>query len=384
MALDPAQMRIVVVGAGCFGLSSAIRLLQAGYRSVVILSRHRTPHTTSDGAGALWRPVIDADDVMAPLYDRWGQHTLSVLAAILRDFGHIDTGCSWVNGYEFGQSPLPTPLFARYIPGFREVDKAELHQLNIPGTFAFNYTSIIADMTTYLPLLHRQFEQMGGEYVEGELDSFSPPYSHSSPLVSTLLSSAGLVVNCSGLAPTKLLNDSHMRPVRGYLVRVSAPFLHHWLYSNDSKAYVFPRHRDCVLGGTFDVNCDDTNTSNTVRDDVLERCTAVVPDIRRCQILNEWVGLRPWRDVLRLELEWPNGTVEQLEAEGRQRLDVQAAGCSVPLIHNYGAGGSGMTIHWGCAEEVVQLARRVAPPENSTTVMHGEEHGFAVPPLKSL
>ena len=377
-------MRIVVVGAGCFGLSSAIRLLQAGYQSVVVLSRHRTPHTTSDGAGALWRPVIDADDVMAPLYDRWGQRTLTVLAAILRDFGHIATGSSWVNGYEFGNESLPVPLFAQYIPGFRKVAQDELQQLNIPGTYAFNYNSIIADMTTYLPFLHRQFEQLGGEYIEGEIDSFSPPYSHSSPALSTLLSSAELIVNCTGLAPSKLLNDSHMRPVRGYLVRVSAPFLHHWLYSNDTKAYLFPRHRDCVLGGTFDVGCSDTNTSETVRDDVLERCAAVVPDIKSCRILNEWVGLRPWRDMLRLELEWPSGTVELLEAESRQRLDVQAAGCAVPVIHNYGAGGSGMTIHWGCAEEVVQLARRVAAPHDSAKIDHGKEHGFTPSLPKSL
>ena len=373
-------MRVVVLGAGCFGLSSAIRLLQAGYRSVVVLSRSRTPNTTSDGAGALWRPVIDANDPMEPLYTRWGQHTLTVLAALLRDFGHIATGCSWVNGYEFDDVPLPVPPFAQYIPGFRKVAEAELRQLNIPGKFAFNFNSIIADMTDYLPFLHRHFEQLGGQYVEGEIDSFSPPYSHSSPTVTSLLSSADLLVNCTGLSPVQLLNDDHMRPVRGYLVRVSAPFLHHWLYSTATKAYLFPRHRDCVLGGTFDVGCSDIATNTTVRDDVLRRCAAVVPDIGQCQILNEWVGLRPWRDMLRLELEWPDGGgVEQLEAEGRQRLDVQAAGCPVPVIHNYGAGGSGMTVHWGCAEEVVQLTRRVAAPDGSAkSIEHGQDHGFVV------
>ena len=91
--------------------------------------------------------------------------------------------------------------------------------------------------------------------------------------------------------------------MRGYFVRVHAPFLHHWLYANDTKAYLFPRHADCVLGGTFDDGCADTTINAAVRDDVLSRCAAVVPDIARCRVLNEWVGLRPWRDVQRLELE---------------------------------------------------------------------------------
>ena len=39
-------MRIVVIGAGCFGLSSAIRLLHAGYEHVTIIAQQKTPHTT--------------------------------------------------------------------------------------------------------------------------------------------------------------------------------------------------------------------------------------------------------------------------------------------------------------------------------------------------
>ena len=52
-------MRVVVIGAGCFGLSSAIRLLHAGYSNVTIIAREKTPNTTTDGAGALWRSVDD-------------------------------------------------------------------------------------------------------------------------------------------------------------------------------------------------------------------------------------------------------------------------------------------------------------------------------------
>ncbi len=48
-------MNIVVVGAGVSGLSSAVRLLEAGHR-VVILTRDDPLHTTSSVAAATWIP----------------------------------------------------------------------------------------------------------------------------------------------------------------------------------------------------------------------------------------------------------------------------------------------------------------------------------------
>lgn len=52
------------------------------------------------------------------------------------------------------------------------------------------------------------------------------------------------------------------------------------------------------------------------------------------------VGLRPLRTSgVRLERE-----------------DVSMS-TGVPVVHNYGHGGSGITLHWGCAEEAVSLVR---------------------------
>ena len=65
----------------------------------------------------------------------------------------------------------------------------------------------------------------------------------------------------------------------------------------------------------------------------------------RTVILDDWVGLRPGRD----------GDV-RLEAES-----ISVAGSpSRPLrvIHCYGHGGCGHSLHWGCAREVVALAVR--------------------------
>ena len=66
----------------------------------------------------------------------------------------------------------------------------------------------------------------------------------------------------------------------------------------------------------------------------LRRCIAIEPRLSEAEILEHKVGLRPGRPAVRLE--------------GEQRPDGL-------VIHNYGHGGAGVTLSWGCAEDVVRL-----------------------------
>ena len=45
----------IVVGCGVSGLTTAVRLLEAGFK-VRMVTRERTPNTTSDIAAAVWYP----------------------------------------------------------------------------------------------------------------------------------------------------------------------------------------------------------------------------------------------------------------------------------------------------------------------------------------
>lgn len=64
----------------------------------------------------------------------------------------------------------------------------------------------------------------------------------------------------------------------------------------------------------------------------------------QAEIVREWVGLRPGRPSVRLETE--------LQRTG-------SPGGQLRIVHNYGHGGAGLTLHWGCAAEAVRLVQQL-------------------------
>jgi D-amino-acid oxidase len=75
--------------------------------------------------------------------------------------------------------------------------------------------------------------------------------------------------------------------------------------------------------------------------EVYQRCVQFLPVLRGAEIDRAEpvrVGLRPCR-------------------LGGVRLERDPGTC---IIHNYGHGGSGVTLSWGCAEEAAALAHEVA------------------------
>jgi D-amino-acid oxidase len=150
-----------------------------------------------------------------------------------------------------------------------------------------------------------------------------------------------VVVNCAGLGARELVGDLDVYPVRGHVVRVSNPGLTMSVRDEQhpgGRAYVHPRTQDCILGGTLDQGQWDTTVDPAVGAAILERCCDLVPALRDAEVLEHVVGLRPGRPTVRVEESEP------LSSGAR-------------VVHNYGHGGSGITLSWGCAREVTTLIR---------------------------
>lgn len=92
-----------------------------------------------------------------------------------------------------------------------------------------------------------------------------------------------------------------------------------------------------VLGGTHQLNDFNTSIYKEDTDFIFNGCKAFLPGLKHVPTLYEWAGLRPGRNEVRLEPE--------ILSTGKI------------LIHNYGHGGCGVTLAWGCAEDAVKIVQ---------------------------
>ena len=311
-------MRVIVVGCGVSGLSSAIRLTEAEHE-VAIWAKDLPPYTTSNVAAATWYPyrAFPVERVLA-----WGQRAFEVFTELAEA---PESGVSFIEALELFREEAPDPWWRECVTHFRRASPAELPPGFVSG---YVFETPVIEMPVYLPYLMRRFEALGGRATQREIAALEEA-----------LAESDVVVNCSGLGALTLVGDEEVYPLRGQIVRVEPPPVGRILINEDELAYIVPRSRDCVLGGTADAGNWSLEPDMEVAEAIIERCARLAPEVRQARVVEHLVGLRPARNAIRLEAE-PQGL------EGTPGKLV---------VHNYGHGGAGVTLSWGCAEEVVRL-----------------------------
>jgi D-amino-acid oxidase len=313
--------RIIVAGCGVAGLSSAIRLIEAG-REVEIWTRDLPPRTTSSIAAAIWYPYAVGTDERVVGWSRASYLEFQRLAAV------AGSGVEMVRGIELlsdGVHDKNGPHRA-VIAGARELRRDELPARSARG---FELELPVVEMPIYLDYLLHRFTALGGRVVERVLASLEEA-----------LADAQVVVNCTGLGSRELAHDGGLIAVRGQIVRVERGAIERFTlddYDPRGVTYVVPRSRDCVLGGTREERREDLVPDESATAAILGRCAELEPRLRDARVLSVAVGLRPGRATVRLERE--------TLTSGRK------------IVHNYGHGGAGVTLSWGCANEVLALSR---------------------------
>ncbi|MBF6301785.1 FAD-binding oxidoreductase [Nocardia amamiensis] len=312
-------MRIVVLGSGISGLSTAAELLR-GRHEVIIVSATPITATTSFLAAAVWFPTAagPADRVRA-----WSDTTFEHLAALAAAGAPGVRMCESTALY---RDEPAVPAWSRSVRSFRAAGPGELP----PGYgFGFRFAVPLVEMPTYLPFLSAQVDAAGARRVRrtvhrlADLADLSPD----------------VVVNCAGLRAAELVGDPDAYPIRGQIVRVTNPGLSVSIRDEAhplGRAYVHPRAADCVLGGSLEPGEWETAPDPELTRSILRRCRDLAPALAESQVLETLVGLRPGRAEVRLELD-------------------TVALPGIPVVHNYGHGGSGITIGYGCALESAAL-----------------------------
>jgi len=251
----------------------------------------------------------------------WSEQTRLVLEKLA---GDTASGVRLVRGMEAAPYPMEPPSWVLGVTDYEPCRSDEL-----PSGYAsgWRYTIPLVNMPRYLEYLVLRLRTLRVAIEIGSISSFKE-----------VAGSARILVNCTGLGSRFLVPDDEVFPTRGQLVVVDNPGIDTFFQDHaehEDLTYFLPHGSRVVLGGDATPGSEDLTPDPATADAIVRRCAAVEPRLRNAPVRESLVGLRPTRPRVRLEWDSVDG---------------------VPVIHNYGHGGSGLTLSWGCADEVLTLS----------------------------
>jgi D-amino-acid oxidase len=281
---------VLIVGAGVIGLTTAVRLAEDGW-NVHIRTADDTHATTSMAAGALCGLAFGEPADKVP---GWDAATQRELARVVEDPA---AGVRVRSGLLASRTPIDLPPPMRSLPGFADAQPADL-----PAGFAggFWIRLPVVDMPRYLDHLLERLRRAGGTIERVHVASLADA-----------ARDAPVIVNCAGVGAQRLAGDQRVQPVRGQHVVVTNPGIEHFFMEGPPGvaewASFVPHGEHVVLGGSAQPGVWDTEPDAAIAESILQRCIGVEPRFAETEVVEHRVGLRPQRDVVRVEEERIDG-----------------------------------------------------------------------------
>lgn len=306
---------VAVIGSGISGLTSAYSLVEKGYK-VTVVAKAFPPDTTSNKAAAFWFPYhIRNDNRCIP----WCSVSYEKYVALSAD---PSTGISMHRllkvVHENTEEAEMDWLDFMPAGSFRLMEKDELH---VAFRLGYEVEVPLIESHIFLPWLMNYLKSRGVDFVEREVNDFSE-----------LSDQHHMLINCAGLGARELCGDESIYPVRGQVAVIEAQQDMPIILDNEQPFYIVPRQDVTIIGGTFEEKVSELVPEPAIIEGLYRQAVALYPHLQKSPVIDSWSGLRPYRKRVRIEKE-PGGNI----------------------IHNYGHGGSGFTLSWGCAAEVVSL-----------------------------
>ncbi len=368
--------KILIIGAGISGLTTAVCLKEKGFQ-VVIVAEKFSPNLVSNVAGALWEwpPAACGKHGTPRSLERskvWCMVSYQRFKALQSEYGGESTGVYLRNATFYFHDvldDLPEDLnkmheLAGRVDNFKRGLDIISDTINLDSRQnikdAYRHMAPMVDTDVYMQWLLARVRDLGCEIIQQKISVNL--IEHEQTFLDQFQCEA--IVNCTGLGSIEVANDASMYPLRGALVRVKdeqgvidgAHCISHKETSNSEQDIVFivPRgdKKTVILGGLVQIH--QWEQSMSLNDPIIKRmyhgCLEFLPPLQSLPLDDQQsvrTGLRPFTHT--------NVCVEHVPA--------------TRLFYNYGHGGAGVTLSWGCAQETVDNIQALLQQENQQNII---------------
>lgn len=408
--------RIAIIGGGISGITSAL-LLQLSGEQTILYARERPSGHPSQAWDAPEFATLHAAASVLPHSVRssrmadWTRASQSFFRALAF---RAEAGVRTQTHYEmFESATVAEPAYVQAVGNFEMLDQEEVFHPGVPrrtdakAVSGWSFSAYFCEAPTYLRYLYRFYQAVGGRVVA------VVPGSPDCSILGYLQRGHQLVVNCTGLGSTALLDADHLgaiedlpadgsfeplvdpwpsRVVRGHYIRAAlgepliddrsrfisynytpTPDIYPAHDQRAADVYCYPRSDTWVLGGSRqtqsgerwlgeDAGYETVSFRRTdgqviaiprpvlvLNGELIERISDGAIQLDRLLQDNPsrfWAGVG-----YRFERSHPEESVRVACSR------VQLQGAVSFIVHNYGHGGAGYTLSWGCALDVVRIIK---------------------------
>ncbi|WP_372637863.1 FAD-dependent oxidoreductase [Fodinibius sp.] len=365
--------KIIVIGSGISGLTTALTLQLLGYETVIYTDKEADQISNKNAHAEFASLFPSASVIPHSLYSGQLKELFRTSQSFFYELRNQSfSGLRIHRHFEIFELEQDEPRYSNWMVNFRPI--TELSPQVIPrrscsqNLYGWTFNCIFADWPRYFPALTACYKQSGGNITRRKVKTEDLP-----------ALPADTIVNCSGTGSRELFDDplDEQLVMQGHLLhKPEAPLITNSsdeiisynytpkasAYSSSSgeacDVYCYPRRDGWVLGGSREtgylsspntMECSKKHAESyqiggltiptailDINKDILQ--TTFGHSLSPSDKLHPLIGyryLRSKEDGLRLDHETMYGKT---------------------VYHNYGHGGAGVTLSWGCA---LALASRI-------------------------
>lgn len=362
--------KVIIIGGGVSGITTALTLQLLGLETTCIAEHFVNDNAPSDPRFASLYPAasIIPHFVKSNNLDALFPAALAIFEGL---YQQRIKSLELHRHYELFEFPVDEPAYTAFLQNYSTIEKSDRstipHRKNAPDLHGWSFGCFVTEWPLYMQQLYDFYSAAGGalkqmKIVRDQITDLP----------------ADIIINCTGIWSNQLFDDTADRQaIRGHLVHIpgkeplfdSTSQLCSYNYTpvssvyaapdgSPSDVYFYPVNGKWILGGsrqpgildkegqwqgkthedTIDVNGQDVPRQIVeLNNNILKNTFNKVFDSHRSQ-MNACMGYR-----------FSRGNTKN----GLQIISTEEHGKKV--IHNYGHGGAGVTLSWGCALMVLNL-----------------------------